>query len=240
MNDSARSLHAGTNALPPCPRELPPELRTRVIDLAAAWARHPARPVPPDAVAAAWDATLDGWVRADDLPLFVRKHRGDRGHTLRHTSGRVLVPVDNSPAQWTYALACRCVTYTLDEIRRLLAADAVAVAMILTREERAGAHYRRALGKGGTADAGWKLGHIDGVGLRTADAIQTLPIATLEAHHRRLLSPRNLFLIPLAWAGLAELPEVTAAIRQAATYAGERYARVAAAMPRHASSPGLG
>lgn len=41
-----------------------------------------------------------------------------------------------------------------------------------------------------------------------------LPIETLEAHHRLLLSPSNLFLVPLAWAGLAELPEVTAAIRR--------------------------
>ena len=145
------------------------------------------------------------------------------------------MPVDNSPAQWAYALACRGVTYSLDEIRRLLAADAVPVAMIFTREERAGAHYRRALGKSGTAEAGWKLGHIDGVGLRTADALTTLPIAALETHHHRLLSPRNLFLMPLAWAGLAELPEVTSAIRRADTHPGERDTRVGGVMARHAS-----
>lgn len=185
-------------------------------ELADAWARHPARPAPARAIATAWDATVDAWARADDLPLFVRKHRDNRGHVLAHPSGRGLVPVDNSPAQWAYALACRGVTCTLDDVRALLAADEIPVAMIFKGAERAGARYRRTLGAGGTADAGWKLGHIDGVGLRTAGLITALPIAALEAHHRLLLSPSNLFLVPLAWAGLAELPELTAEMRRVA------------------------
>lgn len=198
--------------LAPCPVELPADLCARVRELADAWARHPARPAPAREVAAAWDTTVDAWARAPDLPLFVRKHRDDRGHVRVHASGRALVPVDNSPAQWAYALACRGVTCALDDVRALLAADEIPVAMIFKGAERAGARYRRTLGVGGTADAGWKLGHVEGVGLRTAGPITALPIAALEAHHRLLLSPGNLFVVPLAWAGLAELPEVTAAM----------------------------
>lgn len=199
-----------------CPGELPADLRERVRELAAALAAHPIRPAPRREVTNAWDATVAAWARAADLPLFVRKHRDNRGHVLTHVSGRALVPVDNSPSQWAYALACSGATPTLAEVRALLGADEIPVAMIFKGAERAGARYRRTLGAGGTADAGWKLGYVEAVGLRTAGPLTALPIATLEAHHRRLLSPRNVFLVPLAWAGLAELPELTAAIRRVA------------------------
>lgn len=212
---AARNIRSAP-AVTPCPAELPADLRERVRELAAAWAGHPTRPTPTPEVAAAWDMMIHAWARATDLPLFVRKHRDDRGQVLAHASSRALVPVDNSPAQWAYALACRGVTCTLDDVRALLAADEVPVAMIFKGAERAGARYRRTLGAGGTADAGWKLGHIEPVGMRTAAPVTALPIATLEAHHRLLLSPSNLFVVPLAWAGLAELPEVTAAMRDAA------------------------
>jgi hypothetical protein len=85
--------------------------------------------------------------------------------------------------------------------------------MILKKAEKAVAKYRCALGKHGTATAGWKLGHLHPVGLGNGELTQ-FPIDALKEHFRALMSPSNMFLMPLQWGGVAEIPEVIDAIRR--------------------------
>jgi hypothetical protein len=61
---------------------------------------------------------------------------------------------------------------------------------------------------------GWKLCHIEGVGLRSPTLLEDFPIDRLVAHFKLLLKPSNHFLVPLSWAGLGELPEVIDEIRK--------------------------
>jgi hypothetical protein len=61
---------------------------------------------------------------------------------------------------------------------------------------------------------GWKLCHINPVGLGSRVPIQDLPIGQLENHFRLLLKPSNHFLVPKRWSGLGEIPEVIDEIRK--------------------------
>ena len=41
-----------------------------------------------------------------------------------------------------------------------------------------------------------------------------MPINLLKKHYIKMMSPTNMFLVPRAWAGVAEIPEVLEAIEQ--------------------------
>ncbi len=69
--------------------------------------------------------------------------------------------------------------------------------------------YGCTLGSGDNVNKrGWKLCHIEDVGLNTKMAIETLSLESLVKHFKLLMAPSNHFLIPLDWGGLGEVPEV--------------------------------
>jgi hypothetical protein len=197
-----------------CPAELAADLRAHIATLARAWAQHPTRPRPTAAVREHWAALVRAWVAAPDLPLYVRKVADNRGALLSHPSGRAVVPTDNSPAHWAFALACAGERPTLDDVRTLVEADAIPVAMILKSVERGAARFRRILGQCPSPNAaGWKLGHFARAGLNARGPVEAQPLALLQKRFVALMDPGNMFVVPNAWAGLAELPEVVAAVR---------------------------
>jgi hypothetical protein len=55
--------------------------------------------------------------------------------------------------------------------------------------------------------AGWKVCHVERVGLATALPLAELPEFQLREHFRRLMAPGNMFVIPKKYSGLGELPE---------------------------------
>jgi len=55
---------------------------------------------------------------------------------------------------------------------------------------------------------GWKLCHIEPVGLKAKGQLENLEIQDLTRQFCRLLKPSNHFLVPLEWAGLGEMPEI--------------------------------
>jgi hypothetical protein len=123
----------------------------------------------------------------------------------------LLVPVDNSPANWCLANAILGRQPDLAAVLSGLESGAVPIAMMFTKAEREAARFRGTLsGADDPPDLnslGWKVGHVREVGLRSRVAITVLPIETLQEHHRLLLDPANMFLVPKTHAGLAELPE---------------------------------
>lgn len=152
---------------------------------------------------------LARWANDPDLPLLVRKAQQNRGSIVLHESGRQLVPVDNSPAQWALSFALTLGPIDLATVKDLLAKDRIPTAMVFSKEERARARYRCSLGQSTDFNAkGWKLAHIKPVGLNRRAPIGTLPIEDVQEHFLRLMTPSNMFVVPKKWAGLAEVPEV--------------------------------
>jgi hypothetical protein len=201
-------------AFPAAPAVLPPEAEELVVRLAQVWVGHPSRPRPEPKVLDHWDELIEMWADDRSLPLYTRKAANNRGSALPHHSGRVIVPTDNSPAHWSFAAAVLGMTPTLEDVRMLVASDSIPVAMILKSVERRAARFKCTLGKVPSPNAsGWKLAHVDGVGLATTVPLTDIGETQLREHFRRLLSPRNMFVVPTKYSGLGELPEFCAAVR---------------------------
>ncbi len=196
-----------------CPEQLPSDLSSLIMSFGNAWALHPSRPKVAPHIANNWSRLLEGWVLTEDMPLFVRKHSNNRGCVINHTSGRVLVPCDNSPAHWAYILATQGKCPCLNDIKTLLTNDSIPIAMIMKAIERPIAKYYCTLSQAfNVNEYGWKLAHIESVGLNTRTHISSIPIERLVAQFRFLMAPSNMFVVPLAWAGLAEIKAVIQAI----------------------------
>ena len=194
---------------PKAPRELPTELAEFVRRIASGWANCQDRPRPQSNVLAHWDQLIAAWCADDSLPLFVRKTNKNRGHALPHPSGRIIVPCDNSPAHWAFAKAVLGEVPRLEDIRCHLIEDTIPVAMIFEKKERDSARYKCALNQVVSPNAeGWKVAHITAIGLARRTPLIQFDEKRLREHFRLLMVPRNMFVVPMAYAGLAELREM--------------------------------
>jgi hypothetical protein len=199
-----------------CPEFLPSDLTSLVESFGRAWAASPSRPRPEAHVMEHWSKLLAEWAGLEDLPLFVRKPANNRGSVIVHDSGRSIVPCDNSPAHWAYVLASQSECPLINDIRAFLTEDSIPIAMILKSIEKPAARYRCTLTKKFNVNQfGWKLAHIAGVGLNSRASISTLPIERLTAQFIALMNPANMFVVPIAWAGIAELEAVIQAVASA-------------------------
>jgi hypothetical protein len=97
----------------------------------------------------------------------------------------------------------------------MLVEDHVPVALVIKASEKAQARFRcTRQSTPGPNQMGWKVAHIEDVGLGYTDVLTTLSLSELQAHFVRFLSPSNMFLVPKAYAGIAETPDFVAAFRQ--------------------------
>ena len=200
--------------IPSCPEELPGGLQNKVLNLAAGWARSRQRPRVLPAVLDAWDELIEAWLSDHALPIYLRRARDPRGKRVSLPGGRSVVAVDNSPPQWAYALALNRICPTLEEISTLQERDQVPVAMVFKKSEKEVATYKCPGGRDTLNSNGWKLCHIEPVGLHSRKDTGDLPVKTIEDHFRKLMSPRNMFVVPKVLSGLGELPEMFDAIRE--------------------------
>jgi hypothetical protein len=202
--------------LPPCTNDLPAERVEHIERFAAAWAISPVRPCPSVAVIEHWRALLSEWAADPSLPIYVRKRANNRGAEIAHPSGRKLIPTDNSPAHWAYTLACAGECPSLQTIRQWVEHDLIPVAMILTASERQNPTHPCVLSNQYNVNRqGWKLAHISPVGLNTKTHLVDLPLERLVQNFLNLMSPGNMFVIPLHWAGLGETIQVIEALASA-------------------------
>ena len=125
-------------AIPHCPDPIPQELNQPLHDLAAVWAKSVHYPRPAPHIVAGWDAFLEEWAQNKELPLFIRKKQRDysRREIVTHESGRMLIPMDNSPAQWSFARALLDSVPALTEVYGLIADKVIPVAMVMGWIER--------------------------------------------------------------------------------------------------------
>ena len=194
---------------PTAPVSLPGRIPELISEMARLWAETPERPCPPKNVLHHWDQLIDEWSTSDNLPLYVRKAKNNRGSIVTHaTSGRSIVPTDNRPAQWAFVCAINGYIPNIAEIQTVIRQDTIPIAMIMNPAERASANYRCTLSKSVSPNTyGWKVCHVEGVGLANRRSLNEIDETVLQQHFRRLMSPSNMFVIPLKYAGLGELTE---------------------------------
>ncbi|MDR1781259.1 MAG: hypothetical protein LBR50_11130 [Tannerella sp.] len=176
-----------------------------IIQLANAWKKNTSRPRPSQQICDDWDKVLEDWVNDPDLPLFVRKGN-ERGTVFKHKkTNRDLIPVDNSPAQWAFSMACDNKTPILKDLVTDLKNGNIPIAMVPCKS----AVFRGSLAKSihNVNTKGWKLAHIKPVGLNTRQPVEDIDIDELKDHHKKLLSPSNMFVVPLKYSGIAEIDE---------------------------------
>jgi hypothetical protein len=185
-----------------------------LVRLAELWIQEPGRPQPERSVLEHWDRLICEWADDPSLPLYVRKSAHNRGSIIRNVTGRSIVPTDNSPAQWALSRSILGDKPTLEQVRQAITDDQIPVAMILTTVERSTATFRCVLKSlDNPNEAGWKVAHVDGVGLANKAELAGVNETVLRQHFRKLMSPSNMFVVPLKYAGLGELPEFCQAIR---------------------------
>ncbi|MFZ5829067.1 MAG: hypothetical protein ACOY3P_03230, partial [Planctomycetota bacterium] len=182
---------------------------------ARAWIDSPLRPKLSESAMKHWDRLVDTWIADETMPLFFRHSRGRRGSVVKHRTGRPLVPCDNSAAHWAFARALADECPTLESIKDQMRNDTIPVAMAFGAEERKLAKYRCSRQPVNLNKRGWKVCHIEPVGIGFKCPPEAIGPSDLERHFRNYISPRNMFLVPLVWAGLGELPEMIAAARSA-------------------------
>jgi hypothetical protein len=95
----------------------------------------------------------------------------------------------------------------------MLARDSVPVVMIQKGVEKPLARYHCFLRKEfNVNEFGWKLAHVKPVGLNNRASLADQSIERLQAHFRVFMSPANMFVVPSAWSGLAEVESVINAV----------------------------
>jgi hypothetical protein len=200
-------------SFPAAPSELPPSMSRLLVQLAEFWAQDPWRPRPSPVVLQHWDDLVAVWANEKSLPLYIRKNENNRGSTIAHRSGRHLVATDNSPAQWAFALAVCGVIPCIEQIREAVEQDKIPVAMIFKGVEKASARYRCSPGGSISPNsAGWKVCHVENIGLVKRGSLRDTPEDLLRRHFRLFMSPSNMFVVPLKYSGLGEIPEFCYAI----------------------------
>jgi hypothetical protein len=183
-----------------------PATRDALIDLGKKWAIDPARPRIGADTESAWMKLINDWVGENTLPLLVRKTNDNRGARIGGEGGRVLIPTDNSPAQWVFAMALSGQCPSLGQITELLERGKLPIAMILKTVERNGADYKGVLRNcPNTQAGGWKLAHIEGVKLGHRGIISACPSSKIKEHFIKFMSLKNMLVVPAEWAGLAEV-----------------------------------
>ena len=193
-------------AFPDAAERAPDEVRTGLEELAITVNRSPncVRFVE-ESVRTRWTKLIDEWELARDIPLLVRKGAGRRGSVVVHESGRELVLCDNSPAQWGCWLAVAGMTPSIAQVRESFERDAIPVAMALGLEERKQARYQCPLREYSVNRHGWKLCHVEPVGLNLRRPLERIPIAKVQAAFRNFLDPANYFLLAKPLGGLGEV-----------------------------------
>ena len=170
------------------------------------WANNPCRPKITKVNLRKWNKFIEEWIDSPEVPLFVRKGK-PRGQLITHgQSRRNILRVDNSPAQWIFKKACRGEDPPpIQDVVTMLGNSEIPVALALGKDERVKAHFSGLLGDQGVNSDGWKLAHIEPVGLKRNAALEEIDIYDIESHFKSLMSPGNMFVVPIGLAGIAEV-----------------------------------
>jgi hypothetical protein len=194
--------------IPQCPEKLSSSLTKAIYDLGCKWAKSNDRPRIDTTISEQWNKLLADWQDNENLPLFIRKSSHARGSVVPHKkTGRKIVITDNSPAQWACSLALKGSAPNIDKISNWIEKDEIPIAFAHKKNEITKREKHCTLGKHTVNKAGWKLCHIQAVGLNVSTPIEDIDVETLKKQFALLLMPSNYFLIPKQWGGMGEVDE---------------------------------
>lgn len=182
-------------------------LQKKIRELGKLWKMSDSNPRINADVLFKWEKLIHDWKNDKSLPLIIRKQNGIRGSEISHRSKRKIVIADNSFPQWVYYNILNGNTYSIKEIKDLLRKDEIPMSFAIKKIEKEKIKYKRTVGNYCINKKGWKLCHIEPVGLKTKIAIEEIDIHELENHFIKLANPRNMFLLPLEIGALGEIPE---------------------------------
>jgi hypothetical protein len=104
--------------------------------------------------------------------------------------------------------------FTMKDVEAAIANHAIPVTMAMSNEEIANAKMKGVLAKQPSAyKKGWKVDHIDDVGLGHNQRVEDIAMADLKSHFCRLMKPSNIVLVPKVLKGLGDMPAFIAAIK---------------------------
>lgn len=84
---------------------------------------------------------------------------------------------------------------------------------MLKEVEKETATYQKTLSASEVNQAGWKVCHIDPIGLKKRGAPGTSELSEIKDHFIKFMSPSNMFVVPLSHKALGELPEMINAMK---------------------------
>lgn len=179
------------------------EIRMKIREIGRLWRNSPSNPQINDDVLKGWNNLIEEWIADKDMPLIIRKETSKRGQAFMHPCGREIIVSDNTAAIWVYSNVLKGKVFTLSQVKELLKRNELPVIFMQTEEIRAKAKYTKQLGS--YALSGWKLCHIQSVGLNTNKSIEELNISKIEDHFRKYANPNNMFVLPKEIGYLGEI-----------------------------------
>ena len=183
------------------------EIRKKIAELGKLWFNSEKNPKATSDLIDHWEGIVIQWKNDQTVPLVVRKQSDIRGSERTHRTGRKIIITDNSFSQWIYFNILEGNKIRYDEIKTLLVKDQIPFSFAIKKEEKEKVKYKKCIGNNSINKLGWKLCHIDGVGLKSSEKIDDMEIETIEEHFMKLANPRNMFLVPLEIGGLGEIQE---------------------------------
>ena len=183
------------------------KIRDKLHELGRLWKQSDSNPKINEKIKEKWEQLIIDWKENKKLPLIVRKGSGIRGSELVHITGRRIIITDNSFSQWVYSNVLDGIVYSLDDIDKMLKNDEIPMCFARKKEDANKIKFKKVLGNYSVNKRGWKLCHIDSVGLNSKAPIQKIDINELEKHFIKLGNPKNMFLLPLEIGSLGEIQE---------------------------------
>lgn len=179
------------------------EIRMKIREIGRLWRNSPSNPQINDDVLKDWNNLIKEWIADKDMPLIIRKETSKRGQAFMHPCGREIIVSDNTAAIWVYSNVLKGKVFTLSQVKELLKRNELPMVFMQTEEIREKAKYTKQLGS--YALSGWKLCHIQSVGLNTNKSIEELNISDIEDHFRKYANPNNMFVLPKEIGYLGEI-----------------------------------
>ena len=187
--------------------ELDISILEKIEELGKLWHTSLSNPKVIPSILDAWEKVIITWMNDDSLPLVIRKSRESRGSEIIHKTGRRVIISDNSFPQWVYFHVLQGKIFNTSEIKEKLFKNEIPFCFVLKSSTKAMVTHTTTLGKYSLNKEGWKLCHIDPVGLRNNIKIADQNIVILKEKFFALSNPKNMFLVPKEIGGIGEIQE---------------------------------
>lgn len=190
--------------IPKAEDEIPPAIVSLIQQLGIDWKKYNKTNLFDKIILKHWKTLVYDWSESRSLPLIIRNSRAIRGGTVKHMNGREIIFCDNSPAKWVAEQVFEKEKPSLLAIKNYLKKDQLPFKFAPAKGEQKLAKYK-CVSKNLLNRRGWKLCHIEGVGLKNQKEIHLQPIDFLKRKFILLMDPNNFFILPKTIGGIGEI-----------------------------------